>query len=175
MNLNDEAERMQFASMMGQLDVLFGKESSKVKAQLYGEALADIPIDVVRRGFERAKNTLDRYPTVAKWRQCCELEAREVDKRRSAELRNRLLSMAAHGASVNEQTGEIADPVYNCQVCQDRGWAYFDYHTREPLRCEDIPGRRGDHFVRKCACGHFSKILTRPEYAKITEDQPWNR
>lgn len=173
MNLNDERERMAFAQMMGQLDVLFGKESSQVKAQLYAEALADIPLAVLQKGYQRARTTLDRYPTVAKWRQCCELEARDEDKRRAAELRSRLLAISDRGASVNENTGEVCDPVYNCQVCEDRGWAYFDYYSKAPLSFQDTVGRKDPYFVRHCACGHFRNIATRPEYAKISEEQPW--
>lgn len=169
-----EADRMPFAQLMAQLDVLFSKESSKVKAQLYWEGLADIPIDVVRRGAERVKMTLDRYPSIAKWRQCCELVAREDDAKRAAELRGRMLdAMISRGAAVNENTGEIAEPVYNCQVCEDRGWAYFDYYSKAPLMFADTIGRKDPYFVRHCTCGHFKNVATRPQYAQIREEGAW--
>lgn len=169
-----EQDRMQFAQMVAALDVLFGKESSKVKAQLYWEAMQDIPIEVVRLGYEKARTTVDRYPTVAKWRQCCELAARDSDSRRAAELRGRLLELRAKGPAVNENTGEIYEPVYNCGVCEDRGWAYFEVQSGRPLQFHETIGKAQDErFVKRCTCGHFKNQTSRPAYAKITEDRPW--
>jgi hypothetical protein len=172
-----ESDKMQFAQMMAALDVLYGKESSKVKAQLFWEGLENIPLEVVRRGYERIKLTLDRYPSIAKWRQCCELEARDDDKKKNADMRHRLQMMAAQGPAVNTSTGEVYEPVYNCLVCEDRGWAYFETGTMRQLQFQETVGLAQDQrFVRRCTCGHFQKAGTaRPSYAHIPEEREWSR
>lgn len=173
---NSENERNHFASMMASLDVLYGKESSKVKAQLYWDGLADIPIEVVQAGFVKAKMTLDRYPTIAKWRQCCELAAREKEKHKpDLDFRQQLNRLVARGASVDEMTGELCEIHYNCERCEDRGWAYFNAETKQPMTCDEVIGRRHEAFVRRCECRGGASGHIRPAYAKITEDRPWNR
>jgi hypothetical protein len=161
--------------MIGGLDVLFGKESSKIKIQLYWDGLADIPIDVVRDGFAKAKQTLDRYPSIAKWRQCCELAAREKEKHRpNLDFSQKLALMSARGASVDEMTGELCEIHYNCERCEDRGWAYFHAQTKQPMTCDEIVGKRDEVFVRRCECRGGASSQLRPAYATITEDRPWN-
>lgn len=172
-----ETERFEFASMMGSLDVLFGKESSKPKAQIYWDGLADIPIDVVRDGFVKAKQTMDRYPSIAKWRQCCELAARDKERgqgKGQLDFSRQLAAMVARGASVDEMTGELCEVHYNCERCEDRGWAYFDAQTKQPLTCSEVIGKRDTSFVRRCECRGGASSRVRPAYATITEDKPWN-
>lgn len=171
-----ETERHEFASMIGSLDVLFGKESSKVKAQLYWDGLADIPIDVVRDGFVKVKQTQDRYPSIAKWRQCCELSARDKEKYRpNLDFRQQLSLMAAKGASVDEITGELCEIHYNCERCEDRGWAYFNAQTKQPMSCTDVIGRRDEAFVRRCECRGGASSKLRPAYAQIQEERVWHQ
>jgi hypothetical protein len=173
--MSTEVDRQEFAGMIGALDVLFSKESSKVKAQLYWDGLKDIPIEDLRAGFLKAKLTLDRYPTIAKWRACCELAARERDKRKDdASFQKRLAAVAAQRAAMDQATGEVFEPSFACAICEDTGWAYVEHGTGKTISYNEVVqrGREYVSYVKRCECwGHRER--GRQAYADIREERQW--
>lgn len=170
-----EVDKQPFAAMMASLDVLFGKESSKVKAQLYWEGMQDIPIEVVRSGYEKVRQTLDRYPSVAKWRQCCELAARDVDKAKADKaFQERLKHVAQLQATFDDTTGEIHEHIYNCDLCEDTGWQACEKGGFPELRVQQIIGRKEPYYMKRCACWATRAHTNRPSYATIREERSWN-
>jgi len=72
-------------------------------------------------------------------------------------------------------TGELCEVHYDCERCEDRGWAYFDANTKQPLTCTEVIGRRHEAFVRRCECRGGAASRIRPAYAQIQEERVWHQ
>jgi hypothetical protein len=127
-----DAQRV--AKMVAAMAELLGVTASPTRIRGYVEALADVPVDIVREAIRRASQVW-RYPDMPK----------PADIRAAAD--------AARRATVPE---DIADVPYQaghvCARCEDNGWVCVAERTD-----------RAQPVVKRCPCYQTNSRLVQPK------------
>ena len=132
------ADAEAFAEIMVRLDTVYSKPASPLRGAAYKEALADVPMDLLRTAVSRPSQASRLYPRPSDLRQL-------ADEVQAARERKALLPPPA-----TEHEGE---PVYHCPHCLDTGyvnWDGSDIHTLCPPM--EKYGRAQGWTVIACAC-----------------------
>jgi hypothetical protein len=138
-----QTDAQRVAKMVAAMAELLGVQASPTRIRGYVEALADVPVDIVREAIRRASQVW-RYPDMPK----------PADIRAQADAAVREMPQREAIEDVPYQAGHI------CTRCDDSGWVIVAERTD-----------RKQPTARRCACYQTNPKLVEPKRFNPDEDK----